>query len=597
MNARLGWWIQNPAAIPRTGAQKFWWPLLGYTKEWTAAPPLQGAFWYLMELFGYTRDDELYLHLSDGGHFENTGAYELIRRRCRYVVIVDAAEDPFDASENLANLIQKVRADFGITINIETSPLRISEKGLSTAHCAIGVIRYDDVDEFGVTGTLVFIRSSLTGDEDADIRNYAATHQNFPHDSTSDQFFDEVQFESYRQLGFHIGMSVFRESVDEIGRDSVINYNSFNRQLFAHLRRQWIPVTNKQEGYLTSCRDYLNVTKDLRDTASLHKLSADLFPELRYLSSTPAKSKIAELTSDPDMDVRDAADDPIADLHAVDYLLQVMELAWIENELENQYSNHINRGWMNVFRRWSASETFHKYWPILRGQYSRGFVRFCERALDLDRLPVQWCRFSNIPDDVGIQIMKDFDNEFYREWAMVLRTTDRMKEKETCLSWALSHVEIAEEKPLGWVITTGLGEDDPGPIGTWKPHNLPMGLVIVFKHPPQDEDADGKKKVTDENSDFWSGKRELLVWIRGSHRTLGLARESVPKLFDEIIRPHIETSELKNLNATFPLLGNNMAARLHRTLWEWFFFDLGFVRDRKNDSEETKETRLVFGSK
>src|SRR5262249_22750788 len=153
------------------------------------------------ELLGSTDERGAYVHLSDGGHFENLGVYELIRRRCRYILVVDAAEDTTDTSESLANLIRLCRTDFGVRIDIDTTPLRRGEGGFSRWHCAVGTIHYDDVDPGAVTGTLVYLRSTLTGDEPADLRQYAASHADFPHRTTADQFFDEAEFESYRGLG------------------------------------------------------------------------------------------------------------------------------------------------------------------------------------------------------------------------------------------------------------------------------------------------------------------------------------------------------------------------------------------------------------
>ena len=57
-----------------------------------------------------------YWYLTDGGHFENLGAYELIRRRLRLIVIIDAGGDPDYVFSDLANLIRKARLDFGAEI-------------------------------------------------------------------------------------------------------------------------------------------------------------------------------------------------------------------------------------------------------------------------------------------------------------------------------------------------------------------------------------------------------------------------------------------------------------------------------------------------
>ena len=60
------------------------------------------------------------------------------------------------------------------------------------------------VDPGAKPGTFVYIKASLTGDEPADVLSYQSEHPDFPHEATSDQWFTESQFESYRRLGQHI---------------------------------------------------------------------------------------------------------------------------------------------------------------------------------------------------------------------------------------------------------------------------------------------------------------------------------------------------------------------------------------------------------
>ncbi|MEJ7638072.1 MAG: hypothetical protein WKF75_08860 [Singulisphaera sp.] len=182
---RLGWWLQNP--------RKF--------ADWDAQGPRFGLQ-LLNELRGKTDEHGDYVHLSDGGHLENLGVYELIRRRCRYIVACDAAQDRQATSDNLANMMRMCRTDFGVRIELDTTPLEPeSPKGFSRWHCAVGEIRYDEVDPEELPGVLIYIRLSMTGDEPADVQEYAAKSPDFPHQSTVDQFFDETQFESYRALG------------------------------------------------------------------------------------------------------------------------------------------------------------------------------------------------------------------------------------------------------------------------------------------------------------------------------------------------------------------------------------------------------------
>jgi hypothetical protein len=193
-NARLGWWVGNPKHPS--------------TRD-TSGPTLS-LYYLLCELFGKTSAESRYVYLSDGGHFDNLGIYELVRRRCRYIVCCDAGADRNFQFEDLGNAIRKIRADFGIDIEIELDMLRSKNGGSSARHHAIGTIRYDHVDQNSPVGMLVYIKASRTGDEPADVAEYAGRHPDFPHETTADQFFSESQFESYRRLGEHIGWEIFR---------------------------------------------------------------------------------------------------------------------------------------------------------------------------------------------------------------------------------------------------------------------------------------------------------------------------------------------------------------------------------------------------
>lgn len=201
-NARLGWWLGNP--------RREAWKLIG---------PRQ-AFWaFLMELFGYTTDANRFIYLSDGGHFENLGIYEMLLRRCRTIVAIDAGCDADLKFDDLGNLVRKARIDFGVEINFKEpvppidgcSPMRLGLVNRPHAmreapYCIVGEISYPGIEE---TGALIYIKAAIHGDEPEDVWSYAAAHEEFPHESTGDQFFSESQFESYRRLGLYIGAHVF----------------------------------------------------------------------------------------------------------------------------------------------------------------------------------------------------------------------------------------------------------------------------------------------------------------------------------------------------------------------------------------------------
>jgi hypothetical protein len=170
-------------------------------------------------------------YLTDGGHFENTAAYELIRRRVPLIVILDNGADPECMFEDMGNLVRKARLDFQTEIRfageeqgggslqvardyagtvgtlLQVRPRRSeddpggSRLRRSERHIAAGVVDYPD----GSRGLLLVVKPTLAGDEPSDVLQYAVNHPSFPQEPTTDQFFDEAQWESYRSLGEHVG--------------------------------------------------------------------------------------------------------------------------------------------------------------------------------------------------------------------------------------------------------------------------------------------------------------------------------------------------------------------------------------------------------
>jgi len=150
-----------------------------------------------------------YLSISDGGHFENLGAYELIKRKCKVIIISDAECDPNFQFEGLGTLIRMCEVDFGAKIDIDVNSIRSDvESSWSRNRCAVGKITYQD--ELGATskdqseGVLIYLKAAMDGHEGTAVMQYKLAHPDFPHDTTADQFYGEDQFESYRSLGYDI---------------------------------------------------------------------------------------------------------------------------------------------------------------------------------------------------------------------------------------------------------------------------------------------------------------------------------------------------------------------------------------------------------
>ena len=168
--------------------------------DWRVRP---GAF--LREMRSQLDETHKWVNLSDGGHIENLGTIELLRRRCKYIITGDGEADPNLYCGSLATLIRYARIDLGIDIDIDLKEIRLKDPDTdrrSAAHVAIGRIQYPHDAEYGY---LLYLKSSFTGDEDEVVVEYRNRKPAFPHESTADQFFDEGQFEAYRALGQHIG--------------------------------------------------------------------------------------------------------------------------------------------------------------------------------------------------------------------------------------------------------------------------------------------------------------------------------------------------------------------------------------------------------
>ncbi|HEX9812739.1 MAG TPA: patatin-like phospholipase family protein [Burkholderiales bacterium] len=202
-NVRLGYWFGNPRMnVP------------GRYRR-----PLFAPKYLLAEALAHTNEDRQFVNLSDGGHFENLGLYELLRRRCRFIIAVDAECDPQYRCTSLAWLVRMARIDLGVEIDIDIESLCDPKTQLPRAlkHWLLGEVWYPPVpgERTVEHGHLLYIKSSLlsagkNSDLGPDVIEYSRSHPDFPHESTADQFFNEAQFEAYRMLGASIAAAIFR---------------------------------------------------------------------------------------------------------------------------------------------------------------------------------------------------------------------------------------------------------------------------------------------------------------------------------------------------------------------------------------------------
>jgi hypothetical protein len=197
LNVRLGYWVRKPGkkALFFGGAPGLW--------------------FLLKEMLGTMKEKSAWLNVSDGGHIENLGVYELLRRRCKYIVAIDGEQDAKMTFRALTTLQRLAYIDLGITIDVDLDDLRLNDRGLSRSHFRFCRIRYPQGERGSAEayGYLLYLKLSLTGNEGEFIRRYRFDEPIFPHHSTADQFFSETQFEAYRNLGEHVGDKLFLKAI------------------------------------------------------------------------------------------------------------------------------------------------------------------------------------------------------------------------------------------------------------------------------------------------------------------------------------------------------------------------------------------------
>ena len=202
MNIRLGYWLLHPKA-----------------KIHIKALEGPGLAYLYKEIFGKMKETDRYLNLSDGGHIENLAAYELLRRRCKFIVCVDGGQESGMECADLIRLQRYAGIDLGIRMEYDISDLKLDTNRLCRAYAILVKIIYQEPNRqnpdwaTAELGWMLYIKLAVTGTEPPYVTDYRRTNPDFPHQTTADQFFDEAQFEAYRMLGECAAENLFRDEL------------------------------------------------------------------------------------------------------------------------------------------------------------------------------------------------------------------------------------------------------------------------------------------------------------------------------------------------------------------------------------------------
>lgn len=195
----------------------YWWRAGDETKT-IPKPHMMRALWN--EITGaFNPDESTHWYLSDGGHFENTAVYELIRRRLKRIVVADCGADPDFDFTDLSGLVLKARIDFGAEVQFfgkqdldqlwqgkpELRGMFVEPEAVNDRHgpsFLLAIIRYPDDP---LPGWMTVVKPRLPEHLPADLACYVKKEGSFPQQTTLDQFYDEAQWESTHKLGYMLG--------------------------------------------------------------------------------------------------------------------------------------------------------------------------------------------------------------------------------------------------------------------------------------------------------------------------------------------------------------------------------------------------------
>jgi len=210
MNIRLGVWIRNP----KEGSERRLHPdastvrrLFRYLVRGWREP---GAWYVLKEGLGLVDANHRYIYVSDGGHWENLGLTELLRKRCTAMIVVDASGDP--GLGDIGRAMSVARAELGIEFKLDPRVTLPQGDQLPDSPVAIGKYIYPD----GMEGEIYYLRSVMWSGAPGDLHLLAARDPQFPNHPTANQFLSAELFDAYRALGWAAGSHLVEEHLHHL---------------------------------------------------------------------------------------------------------------------------------------------------------------------------------------------------------------------------------------------------------------------------------------------------------------------------------------------------------------------------------------------
>jgi hypothetical protein len=175
-----------------------------------------GALWYRVlqptlgllwaEAFGHLSYRATWMYVTDGGHYDNLGLVEALRRGASHIVVLDASGDKADTWYTLGGAIALARADAGVDIELDPTTMLQGGRRLAPGQVARPwahgtFTRPEEVPGQPRRGEIWVCKLGWWTGAPWDVLAYARDHPSYPCDSTLEQLYDAAEFEAYHQLG------------------------------------------------------------------------------------------------------------------------------------------------------------------------------------------------------------------------------------------------------------------------------------------------------------------------------------------------------------------------------------------------------------
>ncbi len=282
--------------------------------------------------------------------------------------------------------------------------------------------------------------------------------------------------------------------------------------LFRNLRSRWTERSATKSGdFFDSIRDSIAFVRDLRKDPQMATVSASLYPELKLDEPTPAANEAAAAAEARAAKICKQA----SDLASAAEIIQIMEEGWVSSGLDEQGNRTVSTGWMNMMRRWSQSKLFRDYWLLLRSEFAREFVRFCEDELNADRglTELRGMRTQVNGDDLLLRL---FERSFKVEWPTLGPEWPRRTPEWNLGQRCLVSEALTSGHCTGWTIhLTKPAFPDADP-------QLPIGFLLFRSVPLAGHDVPPAGQL----KEF-----EILPWVAPPFRHLGIGTAVLREFF------------------------------------------------------------------